>query len=124
MADTGTTSSVRAVFFDAVGTLLTPAEPVSATYRFVAQRHGAGLDEATIRARLRESFEKQERLDYQAGWRTNEPREAERWRTIVRETLREVADPDLHAISKALGNGIARRPHGPFILKRVWSSAS
>jgi putative hydrolase of the HAD superfamily len=86
--------AIRAVFFDAVGTLLLPAVPVVVTYREVGRRHGADLDEPTIRARLRLAFEKQERLDQQADWRTNEKREIERWRSIVRETLPETANAD------------------------------
>jgi putative hydrolase of the HAD superfamily len=84
---------VRAVFFDAVGTLLFPAEPVVDTYRRIARKHGASIDQQTILIRLRESFAAQERLDAESGWRTSEQREAGRWRQIVCETLREAADP-------------------------------
>lgn len=86
--------SVKAVFFDAVGTLLLPAEPVALTYRAAAQRHGAAIEPAVITDRLREAFAKQERFDREAGWRTSESREVARWRTIVRETLREADDPE------------------------------
>jgi putative hydrolase of the HAD superfamily len=85
---------IRAVFFDAVGTTLLPAASIAATYREVGSRHGAELDESIIRARLRLSFEKQEQLDRQVDWRTNEEREVERWRSIVRETLAETANQD------------------------------
>jgi putative hydrolase of the HAD superfamily len=85
--------SVRAVFFDAVGTLLLPAEPVSATYRRIAARHGLNLDENTVRTRLVAAFERQELIDHQASWRTSEERERKRWETIVCETLREADDP-------------------------------
>ncbi len=94
MIDLSSSAAIRAVFFDAVGTTLLPAAPVAATYREVAMRNGADLDESIIRARLRLSFEKQEQLDHQAGWRTNEEREMERWRSIVRETLPETTNPD------------------------------
>jgi putative hydrolase of the HAD superfamily len=87
-------SGVRAVFFDAVGTLLHPAAPVAQTYRQVAARHGVVLDSAVISKRLRESFDIQEQIDSAAGWKTNEAREAERWRRIVRDTLREATDTD------------------------------
>jgi putative hydrolase of the HAD superfamily len=86
-------NSLRAVYFDAVGTLLTPADPVAATYRAAALRFGLDLDEATIRSRVWEAFEKQERLDHQQGWQASEAREAERWRSVIQETLRELADP-------------------------------
>jgi len=86
---------VRAIFFDAVGTLLHPATPVTQTYRAIALRHRAALDEQVIRARLVESFQRQELLDSRAGWRTDEAREADRWRQIVGETLLEAANPDV-----------------------------
>jgi putative hydrolase of the HAD superfamily len=86
--------TVRAVFFDAVGTLLLPAEPVAQTYRAAASRQGLAIDENTIRVRLRESFERQELMDQGAGWRTDEGRERQRWQSIVRDTLWETADPE------------------------------
>jgi putative hydrolase of the HAD superfamily len=85
---------IRAVYFDAVGTVLFPAAPVAATYRTVAARHGADLDEATIRSRLVDAFMAEERADEAAVWRTDEARERERWRQIVTVTLAEVPDPD------------------------------
>ena len=87
-------SSIRAVYFDAVGTLLFPATSVAETYRTIAQRRGAELHADLIRIRLREAFEQQEQIDLGAGWRTSEVREELRWRTIVHEALREVADTD------------------------------
>ena len=86
-------NGIRAVFFDAVGTLLFPAEPVSATYRRIAAKQGIEIDEETVRSRLLPAFERQERVDHAGGWRTDEAREVERWRTIVTETLEEVPDP-------------------------------
>jgi putative hydrolase of the HAD superfamily len=85
---------IRAVYFDAVGTVLFPADPVAATYRTVAARHGADLDEATIRGRLLNAFMGEERADEAANWRTDEARERERWRRIVTSTLAEVPDAD------------------------------
>ncbi len=84
---------VRAVFFDAVGTLLLPAEPVAATYRKIASHHGLDLDEITIRDRLIAAFERQERVDHAAMWRTNEAREIQRWQSIVSETLAQADNP-------------------------------
>ena len=87
-------TGVRAVFFDAVGTLLYPAAPVAITYRHAALRHGVSIEEATIRHRLRDAFVRQEQLDQVTGWRTSEAREVERWRHIVHDTLREVDRPE------------------------------
>ena len=83
---------VRAVFFDAVGTLIFPAEPVAETYRAIARRHGSDIDKALIDHRFRETFRAEEERDEQAGWRTDEGRERQRWRHIVSSTLREVTD--------------------------------
>lgn len=87
-------TGIDAVFFDAVGTLLHPVEQVARTYHDAAMRQGVDIDEAIIRQRLREVFAKQERIDQESGWRTSETREVDRWRGIVRETLREVPRPD------------------------------
>jgi len=85
--------TIRAVFFDAVGTLLHPSVSVAETYRIIAARHGTAIEPALIRQRIREAFIRQEKIDHQAGWRTSEIRERERWQTIVRETLLELTDP-------------------------------
>lgn len=78
---------VRAVFFDAVGTLITPREPVARTYAEFARRHGQDVAEERVRGTFREAFDRQEEIDRAAGWRTNEPRERARWLAIVSEVL-------------------------------------
>jgi putative hydrolase of the HAD superfamily len=85
-------ATTRAVFFDAVGTLLFPAQPVARTYADVARRHGSRLSEAEIRPRFRAAFARQEALDEAAGWRTDEDREKARWQAIVAEAIPD-ADP-------------------------------
>ena len=83
MIDAGT----RAVFFDAVGTLLFPHPPVAAVYADFATRHGAVFTAEQVRGPLRSAFFRQEELDHAAGWRTDEARERARWQTVVRESL-------------------------------------
>ncbi|MBX3400608.1 MAG: HAD hydrolase-like protein [Gemmataceae bacterium] len=78
---------VRAVIFDAVGTLIHPAEPPARTYAAVAARHGIALDEAEIARRFRAAFRAEEERDRAADWVTSEAREFERWRNIVSATL-------------------------------------
>jgi putative hydrolase of the HAD superfamily len=78
---------VRAVFFDAVGTLIHPAEPPARTYAAVAARRGIVLDEAEIGRRFRAAFRTEDERDRAAGWVTSEVREVERWRNIVSATL-------------------------------------
>ena len=81
---------VRAVFFDAVGTLIHPEPSAAAVYAAVARSLGSRLTEAEIAARFRTAFARQEALDRADGWRTSEERERRRWRQIVAEVLPDV----------------------------------
>jgi putative hydrolase of the HAD superfamily len=78
---------IRAVFFDAVGTLLMPAVPVWTTYAECARRHGMNVSEDDVSARFVAAFMRQEKRDLQDGWRTDEAREQARWRAIVAEVF-------------------------------------
>lgn len=77
----------RAVFFDAVGTVLFPSPTASAVYVEAARRHGLNVDPTVVRTRLWEQFRHEEARDREAEWETNECRERERWRAIVFATL-------------------------------------
>ncbi|HYV35216.1 MAG TPA: HAD-IA family hydrolase [Gemmataceae bacterium] len=85
---------IRAVVFDAVGTLLHPEPSAAIVYTEVGHLFGSGLDVATVRRLFREAFGRQEQIDRVAGWRTSETRELERWRAIVAEVLHDVADKE------------------------------
>jgi putative hydrolase of the HAD superfamily len=85
---------VRAVFFDAVGTLLLPDPPAPAAYAEVAARHGLALTPAEARARFLAAYRAEEEADVAAGWVTGEARERERWRRIVAATLAGASDPE------------------------------
>jgi putative hydrolase of the HAD superfamily len=87
-------AGIRAVFFDAVGTLLHPEPPAWAVYARVGRRYGSRLSEEVICTRFRTAFDRTDALDRQNGWRTGEGRELVRWREIVAEVLDDVADPD------------------------------
>lgn len=80
------------VFFDAVGTLIHPEPPAPTVYAAIGQRFGSRLDEATIVARFRVAFRRQEEADYASGLRTDEVREVARWRAVVAEVLDDVTD--------------------------------
>ncbi len=80
-------ASIRAVFFDAVGTLIHTAEPPARTYAAVAARYGIALYEDAIGRRFRAAFRIEEDRDRAAGWITSEAREVERWRSIVTAAL-------------------------------------
>jgi putative hydrolase of the HAD superfamily len=83
---------VRAAFFDAVGTLIHPDPPAAVVYATVGRRYGSRLLPAAVAGRFATAFERQEALDRRCGLRTNEAREAQRWREIVAEVLDDVAD--------------------------------
>jgi putative hydrolase of the HAD superfamily len=85
-------NGIRAVAFDAVGTLITPEPPVAEAYRIVGRRYGSRLDVGTIRSRFRASFRAEEERDRASGWRTDPARERARWRGIVATVLDDTAD--------------------------------
>jgi putative hydrolase of the HAD superfamily len=85
---------IRAVFFDAVGTLIHPEPPAAVVYAGAGRAFGSRLDSAVVAARFRTAFGRQEDLDRAAGLRTDEEREEARWRAIVAEVLDDVADAD------------------------------
>jgi putative hydrolase of the HAD superfamily len=90
----GWLTGVRAVVFDAVGTLITPDPPAPAVYAEIGRKFGSRLDRDVITARFRTAFRAEEEIDRAAGWRTDEAREERRWRTIVAATLTDVEHPE------------------------------
>lgn len=84
--------TLRAVFFDAVGTLIETAPPAPQVYYTIARQYGSQLSLAEVVTRFRQSFARQERVDRDAGWHTSEQRERTRWETIVGEVLDDVRD--------------------------------
>ena len=85
---------IRAVFFDAVGTLLHPQPDAATVYAEVGRRFGSSLDAETICRRFREAMARQDDMDRANGWRTSEQREVQRWRTIVAEVLDDTTDAE------------------------------
>jgi putative hydrolase of the HAD superfamily len=86
--------AIRVVFFDAVGTLIHPDPSAIDVYSEVGQRFGSRLDRATIKDRFRIAFRRQEAYDRDHGYRTDNEREMQRWRSIVAEVLDDVTDSD------------------------------
>jgi putative hydrolase of the HAD superfamily len=80
---------IRAVVFDAVGTLIHPDPPVSIAYVEVARRFGIRLGDAEIDDRFREAFAQQEACDRRRGQSTSPEREIGRWREIVGDVFCE-----------------------------------
>ncbi len=84
---------LRAVFFDAVGTLIHPDPPVAEVYAAASRRFGFKLSAADVWPRFVTAFTHQENLDQENGQRTDEARELRRWQDIVAAVLDDVADP-------------------------------
>jgi putative hydrolase of the HAD superfamily len=85
---------VRAVFFDAVGTLIHPQPSAGDVYCAVGRRFGSRLSPAAVRDRFTAAFQTEERIDQAAGLRTSEEREFQRWQRIVATVLDDVHDPE------------------------------
>jgi putative hydrolase of the HAD superfamily len=85
---------VRAVLFDAVGTVLEPAPPASVAYYEAGRRFGSALGPGDVNERYQAAFRRQESLDAAGDGRTDESREAERWRQIVSDVFDDVTDVD------------------------------
>lgn len=77
------TASIRAVFFDAVGTLITPDPPVAQAYAEAGRRHGCELPSELVLQRFRQAFRDEARKDAILGGATSEERERQRWQAIV-----------------------------------------
>lgn len=75
---------IRAVYFDAVGTLIYPEPPAEEVYASAGRRYGQMETPAEIRRRMWQAFRTEEEWDRLQGWRVDEHREAKRWRRIVR----------------------------------------
>ncbi len=78
---------VRAVFFDAVGTVLFPHPGAPQVYAETAAAFGLPADPAEVLAKFKAAFRREEEADRAAGWVTSEQREEDRWRAIVAESL-------------------------------------
>jgi putative hydrolase of the HAD superfamily len=85
---------IRAIFFDAVGTLIHPRPPAADVYFQASRRWGSRLSLEDIAGWFRDCFQAEEAIDAERGFVTSEEREVERWRRIVASTLSDVADQD------------------------------
>jgi putative hydrolase of the HAD superfamily len=88
-----TFANVRAIFFDAVGTLIHPEPPAALVYAEVGRSHGSRLTVAEVTQRFAAAFAREEALDVAHDLQTSEERELRRWQRIVGEVLDDVSDP-------------------------------
>jgi putative hydrolase of the HAD superfamily len=79
--------NIRAVVFDAVGTLIHAEPSVGKVYAAIGRRYGCQLADADMETRFRIAFRRQERIDLDRQWTTSEAREERRWRDIVAEVF-------------------------------------
>src|SRR5437588_873618 len=70
---------IKAVFFDAVGTLLHPEPAAAVVYADAARRFGSSLSPAVVARRFALAFAREDELDRAGGLRTGEERGGGRW---------------------------------------------
>lgn len=96
---------IRAVFFDAAGTLFESREPIGASYVRIARDFGVDATEAAVTASFRRAFGAAPGLAFGPGHSPPELRRLERgwWRARVAETFAGIGKfPDFHAYFEAL----------------------
>lgn len=86
-------STIRAIFFDAVGTVIHPEPGAAQVYAEAGRHFGSRLGLEVIAQRFRQAFRRQEEVDRAQGWTTSAARELQRWRDIVGEVLDDVHEP-------------------------------
>jgi putative hydrolase of the HAD superfamily len=105
---------IRAVFFDAAGTLFEPREPIGRTYARLARDFGLDVSEDSVAASFRRAFGTAPGLAFGLGLRHDELRRLERrwWRERVGETFAPIGKfPDFEAYFDALFAHLANPDH-------------
>ncbi|HEV3142811.1 MAG TPA: HAD-IA family hydrolase [Gemmataceae bacterium] len=118
--------AVRAIFFDAVGTLLHPSPLAHEVYAEVGAKFGHFLPTEIIRTRFREAFQLQEQHDARNDWATSEKRELRRWQEIVRTVFEDdklfsqlwqhFAEPSAWRVIPEAGEVLAELSRRSFVL--------
>lgn len=101
---------VRAVVFDAVGTLITPEPDVVTVYHDIGRAHGSETTLATIGERFGRAFRETGRAGAGSAdpHLTSEAAEREFWRAVVSSVFSDVPEPAATACFKALFAHFAR----------------
>lgn len=100
---------MRAVLFDAVGTLLVPEPEVGLAYADAGRAQGVVFAPDEIRRRFRGAFSAEEARDRAAGdGRTSPQRERARWRSIVGQVFHEAPGDVFEPILERLWEHFAR----------------
>jgi putative hydrolase of the HAD superfamily len=95
---------IRAVVFDAVGTLIHADPPVAEVYGAAGLRHGSSLAISDMLANMKAAIERNFRGDV-----SDEELERARWRQVVAETFTDIADTS--AIFQELWDHFAEPAH-------------
>ena len=87
---------LKAVFFDAAGTLFDAREPVGHTYARIARKHGIACDDAAVTAGFRRAFGSTPGLAFGPNRRADEIRRLERewWYGLVRRSFEGMGEFD------------------------------
>jgi len=87
---------LKAVFFDAAGTLFDAREPVGHTYARIARKHGVACDDAGVTAGFRRAFAATPGLAFGPGRDADEIRRLERewWYGLVRRSFEGLGEFD------------------------------
>src|SRR5438132_2566418 len=82
-------AQVKAIFFDAAGTLFETREPVGVSYATIARRYGVDASAEDVNAAFRRTFHNAGALAFGPGRSAQDLRRLERhwWRELVAETF-------------------------------------
>jgi len=87
--------NIRAVLFDAVGTLIYPDPPVAEAYHHHAERLGSKYSVDEIALRFRTAVKR-----HHQGGKTSESLERERWQRIVYDVIDDIDDPHVTLLAE------------------------
>ena len=106
MANSPIPPQIRAIFFDAVDTLIKPHPSVVDVYSQTGRKWGLEIIPDALARTFREAFRIEEKLDAESRWRVSEDRERERWKSIVSQVF--AGSPAIDAIFNDLWNYFAK----------------
>lgn len=101
-------ATLRAVVFDAVGTLVTPDPPAGEAYFHAGRRHGSRQPKEEVARRFSAAFRATMRLGSGDPHRTDEPTEAAFWRSVVSNVFEELPAAAIEACFQGLFDHFAR----------------
>ena len=109
---------LKAIFFDAVGTLIYLPQSVGEHYRRVAEEFGASLTEESLNQAFKQAWTKAPARTHGKGPRTNDDRDW--WESLVNEVLRQTLTPEQAGSFDARGYFDAVYAH--FAQPGVWQA--